>query len=153
MQTDTKQILGVDCGDTIFHYITGVPVAGAIDSLTRIAKSGRFDEIHLVSKVDRFSEYFYRFTLWRIGFWRRTGIPRTNIIFCRRYADKAPICERLGVTHFVDDRLEVLTALGAVPYRYAFKPRPREAARYSHLARNVVTVTSWAALLSLVLTQ
>jgi hypothetical protein len=42
-----------------------------------------------------------------VGFWQATGIPRGNLEFVPKRADKAPVCKRLGVTHFVDDRLDV----------------------------------------------
>jgi hypothetical protein len=38
----------------------------------------------------------------------------------REREEKADICERVGITHFVDDQLEVLVHLTSVPYRYLF---------------------------------
>ncbi|MCO6006348.1 hypothetical protein NE236_15260 [Actinoallomurus purpureus] len=57
-------------------------------------------------------------------FYRRTGIPRGNVRFCRRRADKAVHCAELGITHMIDDRLGVHTALrDLVPYLYLFGPQ------------------------------
>lgn len=54
-------------------------------------------------------------------FYRRTGIARTNIRFCRARADKALHCAELGITHMIDDRLGVHEALhGLVPCLYLF---------------------------------
>jgi hypothetical protein len=54
-------------------------------------------------------------------FYDRTGIPRTNIRFCRKRAEKAIHCARLGITHMIDDRVDVHRALlDTVPHRYLF---------------------------------
>ncbi len=40
---------------------------------------------------------------------------------CRERPEKAAVCARLGITHFVDDRLDVLTPMrGTVPHLYLF---------------------------------
>jgi hypothetical protein len=54
-------------------------------------------------------------------FYTRTGISRRNVRFCRQRADKAIHCAKLGITHMIDDRLDVHRALrGLVPYLYLF---------------------------------
>lgn len=45
---------------------------------------------------------------------------RHQVHFVDKRADKAPLCELLGVTHFVDDRSDVLESLDSVPNRYLF---------------------------------
>ncbi|GAA4614022.1 hypothetical protein GCM10023195_61050 [Actinoallomurus liliacearum] len=60
-------------------------------------------------------------------FYRRTGIARGNVRFCRRRADKAGHCTDLGITHMIDDRLDVHAALrGIVPHLILFGPQPAE---------------------------
>ena len=57
-------------------------------------------------------------------FHERTGLPVAQVAFCRERADKAPICRRLGLTHFIDDRADVLIHLaGVVRHRYLFGPQ------------------------------
>jgi hypothetical protein len=57
-------------------------------------------------------------------FYRRTGIPHGNVRFCRRRADKAVHCAELGITHMIDDRLDVHAALREiVPWLYLFGPQ------------------------------
>ncbi|TDD32584.1 hypothetical protein E1287_22130 [Actinomadura sp. KC06] len=54
-------------------------------------------------------------------FYRRTGLPRQNVRFCRKRPEKARHCEELGITHMIDDRLDVHRAIrDIVPYRYLF---------------------------------
>ncbi|URN00096.1 hypothetical protein LUW76_40520 [Actinomadura madurae] len=57
-------------------------------------------------------------------FYARTGIPRSNVRFCRKRRDKARHCAELGITHMIDDRLDVHDAVREiVPYRYLFGPK------------------------------
>jgi hypothetical protein len=54
------------------------------------------------------------------AFFGRTGIAEGNVHFVRERHEKAPICRELGVTHVVDDRVDVLRHLESVPHRYLF---------------------------------
>ncbi|OLT28965.1 hypothetical protein BJF79_10695 [Actinomadura sp. CNU-125] len=57
-------------------------------------------------------------------FYRRTGLPRGNVRFCRKRQEKAGHCAELGITHMIDDRLDVHRALrGTVPHLYLFGPQ------------------------------
>lgn len=57
-------------------------------------------------------------------FYRRTGLPRRNVRFCRKRSDKVLHCAELKITHMVDDRLDVHRALrGVVPHLYLFGPQ------------------------------
>ncbi|MFD0686591.1 hypothetical protein [Actinomadura fibrosa] len=58
-------------------------------------------------------------------FYERVGLPRENVRFCRKRPDKAWHCRELGITHMIDDRLDVHRAIREiVPYRYLFGPVP-----------------------------
>lgn len=73
-------------------------------------------------------------------FYRRTGVPRGNVRFCRRRSDKAIHCRGLRITHFVDDRLDVHHALrGLVPNLYLFGPQSAPVPGWVHPVR------TWAA--------
>lgn len=57
-------------------------------------------------------------------FFGRTGIPRGNVRFCLQRPEKAIHCRELGITHFIDDRTDVLQAMRhVVPNRYLFGPQ------------------------------
>jgi hypothetical protein len=72
----------------------------------------------------------------RHRFFERTGIPRNHVRFCLRRPDKAIHCRELGITHFIDDRTDVLEPMtGIVPNRYLFGPqRGRLPAGMHHVA-------------------
>ncbi|TDD76501.1 hypothetical protein E1293_27090 [Actinomadura darangshiensis] len=56
-------------------------------------------------------------------FYERTGLPKDNVRFCRKREEKARHCAELGITHMIDDRLDVHRAIREiVPYRYLFGP-------------------------------
>ncbi|GAA2194073.1 hypothetical protein GCM10009848_56610 [Micromonospora lupini] len=158
---DAMRRLGVDIGgvliepadddaDTSFfgaHYLRTPMVDGAFDALAALGPT--FDEVHLVSKCGESTERRTREWLAHHDFAARTGIPAERLHFCRTRPAKAPIAQRLGLTHFVDDRLEVLGYLDSVPHRYLFRPRPAEVAAHAALLPRVHRVQSWAELTDL----
>ncbi|WP_405434135.1 hypothetical protein [Micromonospora sp. NBC_00617] len=153
--------LGVDIGgvliepadddaDTSFfgaHYLRTPMVDGAFDALAALGPA--FDEVHLVSKCGESTERRTREWLAHHDFTARTGIPVERVHFCRTRPAKAPIARQLELTHFVDDRLEVLGYLDSVPHRYLFRPRRAEVAAYAALLPRVRPVQSWAELADL----
>ncbi|KOX10556.1 hypothetical protein ADK66_09125 [Micromonospora sp. NRRL B-16802] len=153
--------LGVDIGgvliepadedaDTSFfgaNYLRTPAVDGAFDALAALGPA--FDEVHLVSKCGATTEQRTRDWLAHHGFPARTGIPVDRVHFCRTRPAKAPIAQRLGLTHFVDDRLEVLGYLESVPHRYLFRPRPAEVDAHAALLPLVHQVRSWPELTAL----
>jgi hypothetical protein len=151
-------VLGVDIGgvlidrpgedgDTSFfgdRPMETPAVPGAVEALGRLAAGPFASRVHLISKAGpKVSE---RTTAWLAhhGFAEATGIGPDRVHFVRRREDKAPVCRRLGVTHFVDDRLSVLTHLESVPYRYLFTgglgdhpaPDPRRVPPWARLVEN-----------------
>jgi hypothetical protein len=137
-------VLGVDVGgvivtlaedgaDTSFfgnRPLETPAVDGVFDALTVLAREPFEGRIHIVSKAGPKVALTTRDWLVHHRFYERTGIPAGQVHFVRERRDKAPVCERLGVTHFVDDRLDVLVHLTTVPHRYLFvggraEPEPR----------------------------
>jgi hypothetical protein len=154
-------VLGIDIGgviisrsgegaDTQFFtsaYLETPPVPGAIEAISRLAHQ-RFDgRAHLVSKCGAAIAAKSREWLDAQKFFDRTGIPRENMHFCPTRQGKAPICERLGITHFVDDRADVLNWLTSVPHRYQLDLDSRLPASNGKISR----VPSWDAILDALL--
>ncbi len=57
----------------------------------------------------------------------------------------------MGLTHFIDDRLEILGRLTTVPTRILFQPFEPEVERFSRHLGLVVGAESWADVLALLL--
>ena len=86
--------------------------------------------VWLVSKAGARIEALTRRWLVHHRFFARVGLPDDAVRFCRRRGDKRDHALALGLSHFVDDRVDVLQALrGAVPHLYLFGvqvgPAPR----------------------------
>ena len=152
--------LGVDIGgviipsmghgeDTSFggeNYLQTPPVADAITALSELNK--RFGgQIYLVSKCGIKTENKTRNWLDHHNFYKKTEILPENVYFCRERRDKATICERLEISHFIDDRLEVLSYLVTVSHKYLFNPNEEEIEGNKEFLSSVVRVDSWKELL------
>lgn len=132
--------LGVDIGgviidrihddsDTSFFgdkYLETTAVPEAFDSL-RLLGNEFGDDIWVVSKCG--PRIQARTVEWLLhqSFYDQTGIPEDHVLFTRTREGKAPIARDLGLTHFVDDRLDVLGHLQHdVKHLYLFDPRPKD---------------------------
>ena len=74
------------------------------------------------------------------GFHTQTGVPQEHLRFCRERRDKAIHARQLGLTHFVDDRADVLRHLeGLVEHRFLFGPQRKAVPPWA------VWVEDWAA--------
>lgn len=141
--------LGVDIGgviidkvndrsDTSFfgpNFLQTTAVPEVVDCLARCRKAGW--EIHLVSKCGAKVQQKSRLWLEHHRFFEQTGIPAQNLHFCLTRPEKAPIARRLQLTHFVDDRLDVLEHLQDLPSierLILFQPNPDDKARWSRNA-------------------
>ena len=96
------------------------PSPGAFEVLGEL--NARFGgAVWLVSKAGPRVQALTRRWLDRWRFFALTGIRPGNLYFCRERHEKAEHARRLGLTHFIDDRRDVLAPMrGLVPYRYLF---------------------------------
>ncbi|BCJ61430.1 hypothetical protein Jiend_48520 [Micromonospora endophytica] len=125
-------------GDTAFFsgdeatMLATPEVPGAIETIARLVP--RFGgRVWLVSKCG--PRVQARTLRWLVAhdFYRRTGVDRNQVRFCRARADKRVHCLDLDLTHFVDDHPEVHAAIrGAVAHQYFFGPQRRPVPRYGH---------------------
>jgi hypothetical protein len=132
-------ILGIDIGRVIIgpvdddghadtSFLSGTPdramqtppAPGALPAIARLARA--FDgAVWLVSKCGPRTQAKTRRWLDHWSFWTTTGVARGHLRFCLERRDKALHCRELGITHFIDDRLDVLEHLrGLVPRLYLF---------------------------------
>jgi hypothetical protein len=96
------------------------PVDGAFEAMRRLVE--RFDgRVWLVSKCGPRIQQRTLAWLEHHAFYARSGLPRDHVRFCRERPEKRVHCAELRLTHFVDDRPDVLEHLrGLVPYRFLF---------------------------------
>lgn len=115
-------------------------VEGAFDAIKALTLV--FDgRVHIVSKAGPRIAGLTREWFARHGFFDKTGVSPDHVWFVRKRPEKSPICERLGVTHFVDDRRDVLEALDTVDHLYLFtgglgtNSPPKNVSPAIHIAR------------------
>ena len=132
------ELLGVDVGgvlvdriradgsDTSFfsdRFLETPAVAGALDTLARLGRERFGPRICIVSKCGPRVEEKTRLWLAHHNLLETLGLDGRALHFCRERRDKGPICKRLRVTHFIDDRMDVLVHLTSVPHRFLFGPQ------------------------------
>lgn len=99
------------------------PVEGAFEAIAELTRAfaGR---VWLVSKAGLRIQTRTRSWLATRDFFRLTGVPKEHLRFCRERPQKAEHARELVLTHFIDDRLDVLRALhGVVPRLLLFGPQ------------------------------
>lgn len=148
------ELLGVDVGgvlvdrikadgsDTSFfsdRFLETPAVAGAFDTLMRLGRERFGQRICIISKCGPRTEEKTRLWLAHHKLLDQLGLDSQALHFCRKRPDKAPICKRLGVTHFIDDRVEVLTHLTSVRHRILFGPQEERVK-----AKGVVRALTWS---------
>jgi hypothetical protein len=118
-------------------------IEGSFDALRQLREEKFRDEAYVISMCDEAIEVRSREWLAHTNFVERTGVGWDRIIYCRTFADKARIAGRLGLTHFVDDRLEVLGSFNNRERLYLFQPNEQERTRFSQHLYKVLEVQSW----------
>ena len=116
------EILGLDIGRVIIagdsgpadtHFFTGdhlrtPAMPDALDCIRKLVLAEFGENVHLISKCHSRIEKRTREWLAHVKFTETTGIPEDRWHFCKERRDKGPLCKALGITHFVDDRIENL---------------------------------------------
>ncbi|MFG1795720.1 hypothetical protein [Nocardia sp. NPDC049149] len=151
MNSARQSRLGVDFGrviqgaalragdqDTVFlsgglaEALRTPPSPHAFDVLPRLVEQFA-GQVWVISKCGPRIEERTRQWLDHHEFYARTGVPRDHLRFCRKRADKAVHCADLGITHMIDDRLDVHRALrGLVPHLYLFGAQQEPAPEWVH---------------------
>jgi hypothetical protein len=143
-----REILGVDIGGVIINRtkFNGIyyPILNSFWALRQLRERRFGDNVFVVSHADAKMERDIRMGLRAWDFYEMTGIKPQNVGFCREREYKATICALFHVTHFIDDRTEVLEhLLDVVPNLYLFQGMPEEIAPRKAVLSAVVQVTSW----------
>lgn len=103
-------------------------------------------QVWLVSKCGPRVQEKSRLWLRHHRFFERTGIPPENLRFCLERPQKADHCAELGITHFIDDRPDVLKYLnGVVEHRYLFGPQKTPGTPHG-----IVAIPAWRDALPLI---
>lgn len=134
--------IGIDIGRVIMAPVKGGKadttfLAGSLDRAMQTPPApGAFEGVRtlvdafagqawLVSKAGASVQYKTKLWFRHWDFFAETGLPSDHVRFCLRRSEKAAYCRQLKITHFIDDRLDVLQYLrGLVPHLYLFGEQP-----------------------------
>lgn len=95
-------------------------IEGAFEAIAELVERTR-GQVWIISKADKATQRLTREWLTNNNYYQRTGFQPSQMRFCEKRTHKKDICVELRLTHFLDDSLEVVSALvGAVPYIYLF---------------------------------
>ena len=135
--------IGIDIGKVIMSPVVGgrsdtsflsgsleramqtPPTPHALEAVRELVEV--FDgQAWLISKAGPSVQFKTKEWLKHWDFYSHTQLPRKNLRFCLRRPDKAGHCKQLKITHFIDDRLDVLKHLnGNVQHLYLFGEQPK----------------------------
>lgn len=139
----------IDCrsGSTLAEYQAAPETPDAIPCLAWLVKAKRFRRVLLISQCSPELERVKRqwFTLKDVFY--RTELDPDSVYYCRKSEEKAQICRMNGVTHFADDRVEILRHALVVPHLYAFNPDLAEFERHPELRGTITVVKDWPELM------
>ena len=139
-------------GDTSFFssaYLDTSPVKDAFEAIAQLREERFGNDIYLISKCGPGVQQKTLDWLSHHNFYELTGVARQHVHFCRDRADKAPICNRLGIDIFIDDRVDVLRHLETVETRIQFQST--EKAKKERASFELIKVGSWMDILDLLL--
>lgn len=123
-------------------------VAGSLEAVQALIEMFEW-RVYIVSKAGPKIAELSRAWLGRHGFVGPEMIPPSQVHFVRKRPDKADVCERLGITHFVDDRLDVLDHLVTVDRRFLFTGGLGAQERAREVPESVIEINHWSRIVSL----
>jgi hypothetical protein len=129
--------------DTSFsteNYLETLEVPEALEIIRRLANERFGGRIFLVSKCGPRVQAKTLRWLKHHRFYERTGVKPKQVHFCLERSDKGRICHQLRITHFVDDRLDVLQQLSDL-HCFLFDQQLRITLPR---ASSIVAVKSWS---------
>ncbi len=145
MEIKTENALGIDLGRTIVHRVNGMQVLlPDADRVIRRLVSEKFGErVHIISRVTPEQQVRAEAWLRSTRFLQSVGIATDHLHFCAERRDKAPICHRLGITHFIDDRPEVMSHMPFITHRLLFQANQEDAEKWQAELSSTTRVESW----------
>ena len=160
-----KEVLGIDIGGPIINHVddwlpdelvgdayleTGV-TRGAFKAIRQLVEKRFGENVFLVSvrRLDTIKNTLA--WLEHHNFYKLSGVKEGNTQFCQKRVGKGQICQDLGITHFIDDKLENLSYLATVEHKILFRPNPDEVAKFLSYLVGVTQVNSWSGIKKLLL--
>lgn len=132
-------VLGLDFGNVLKLSGERTLNKGAAEGVAKLREVFE-DQIYVVSRVDDEVQELEVGGFIQAHF-DQLQIPSKRVFFCLKRSDKGAIVDRLKITHFLDDRTEVLSHMHTVPHRYAMNPTPEQLRDFP--PDNITVVKDW----------
>ena len=102
-----------------------------------------FDDIYIVVKTA--SDNVTKMVEWldKQNFWLFSGVTSLHCVFCISPEAKAEICKLLGVTHMIDDTIDILNKAKTVKYRYLFENSNFKTSLIGDEKNYIISTSSW----------
>src|SRR3989344_513197 len=155
-----KNALGIDVGGVIINhravdkndkvlyeerYSTIPATMDMFDTVRKMNDEKFHGNVFLISKCTPWAQEKILAWLKDNDFYARTGVKPGNIFFCRERHEKDKICKDNNITHFIDDRLEVLSHMVETASNlFLYQPDQAEIDEYRQFLPQVTRVESWA---------
>ena len=155
---NTQKALGVDIGNVIINNRLNDPEVNKVTEAVYAAFPPSDDvsdalktlneyfegKVYLVSKCNEWAQVQILLWLKTQDLYTKTGIKEENVHFVRQRHEKDTVCRKLGITHFIDDRLEVLShMIESTPNLFLFQPDEVEVKEFEKFLPKVTVVNSW----------
>lgn len=149
--------LGIDIGRVIIdrrndktptsffgnNFLQSTPSPNAFDCIAQLTDTFQ-KQVYLVSKARPENQEKFLAWLEHHNFYNKTSIDKNHVYFCKERLQKKEICTKLGITHFIDDSLEVLShMIGSVPHLYLFDSNEAEIAPFQEHLAHCLHVENW----------
>lgn len=154
-----KESLGVDLGNVIIDHVgfgttpeffcSGdynviPPVQGVLEALRCLNKKRFRGNVFVVYNASDVADQKIVEWLKSHNFFERTGISPERVRRTQNGRNKSSVCELHKATHFIDDRLEVLSHLvGKVGNLYLLRPQKKEVEQYQDFLTHIRQVDTW----------
>jgi hypothetical protein len=154
-----NECLGVDLGNVIidhvgfgttpefFHsgdYNVIPPVPGVLNALHRLNQERFLGNMFVVYNASDVADQKIISWFKSHDFFERTGVSPERVMRTQNGRNKLSACKLYQATHFIDDRLEVLSHLvGKVGSLYLLRPQQKEVEQYQDFLIHVRQVHSW----------
>lgn len=139
------RIIGIDFGNTIASGPKDVKKTEHPDAIRVIKRlvDAENTQVCIISKVNAPQRVEVLTWLRENDFYNRTGLTVDDVYFCENRSDKGEICDRLGVTHHIDDRPEVMAYVGRKIVKYLYNPVPEDLVKFYNKIHNATIVANW----------
>ncbi len=141
-----QRSVGIDLGNTVFYRKDGIKVVydDAFRVLCRLTDD-EYVDIFIISKVTPEEEKSAIKWFDEVNFFTETGIKPEQVHFCRERKDKAVIAEKVGLSHHIDDRPEVMFHMDVNIVKYLFRPEGADLVKYYNQLRthDVRVINAW----------